>query len=159
MTTARFGVASRVASAITLQRLLFGLAMMLLGIIRSIIGVVMIVSPARLAATLGVDPVAAERTGWLSQMVGAREIGIGLGGLKAVRQGENVGLWCSAAALADSADVLAVASALRGRKVRRGPALLFIAFAAAGVLADVTVWRHMRDRAPGDRPSGAYGDT
>jgi hypothetical protein len=149
MTTTRSGVASRVASRFTLRRLVFGLAMMLLGIVRSIIGVVMIGCPSRLATTLGVEAAAAERTGWLSQMVGAREIGIGLGGLKAVRQGENVGLWCAAAALADSADALSVAAALRARQVRRGPALLFIAFAGAGVLADVTVWRHMRDRAAG----------
>ena len=142
------GIASRVGSRITLRRLVFGVAMMMLGVLRSVIGVVMIVSPSRLATTLGVDAATAERTGWLSQMVGAREIGIGLGGLKAVRQGENVGLWCAAAALADGADVLAVAAALQSRRVRRGPALLFIAFAGAGVLADVTVWRHMRADAP-----------
>jgi hypothetical protein len=140
------GIASRAVARITLRRVVFGIAMMLLGVLRSIIGVVMIVSPTRLATTLGVDAATAERTGWLSQMAGAREIGIGMGGLKAVRQGENVGLWCAAAALADGADVLAVAGALRSRRVRRGPALFFMAFAGAGVLADITVWRHMRAR-------------
>jgi hypothetical protein len=124
----------------------FVVAVALLGVFRSLIGLLMLVSPRRLVGSLTGDAAAAARTGWVSQMVGAREVAIGMGSLKAVREGDRVGLWCAAATVADLGDVLAVSAAVRDRRVRRWPGLLFVAFAAAGVVADVTVWRHLRGR-------------
>lgn len=129
-----------------MRSVVFAVAVALLGVFRTLIGMVMVASPQRLVASLTADSPAAGRTGWVSQMVGAREIAIGLGSLKAVREGDDVGLWCAAATLADAGDVLAVSAAIRDGRVRRWPGILFVTFAAAGVVADVTVWRHVRSR-------------
>ena len=127
----------------TARRVLIGLAVTWLGALRCLIGLVMLADPTRLARTLDVDHPPSGEPGWPAQMIGAREIAIGAGGLLAVRRREHVNLWCSAALLADATDVVAVATGIARHRVKRLAGGLFVAFAVAGVAADVTVIRHL----------------
>lgn len=98
-------------------------------------GAVMVVRPRLLAQVLGVDSASAARTAWLAQMLGAREVALGLGTLVALRSGPAPSgrTWIAAGALCDAADVLAVGAAVaRGRLSRPvGAAVVVSALGAA----------------------------
>lgn len=76
-------------------------------------GLVMVASPRSLPQRLGVDSAASSRTSWVVQMLGAREIALGLGTLAALRSGDRAAarLWLMAGVLSDAVDALAVGSA------------------------------------------------
>ena len=106
---------------------------------RTAVGAVMLVRPSVLPAGLGVDRVSAERTGWVVQMLGAREVALGAGAWVALRRGDAraARLWLAAGLLADAVDALAVAGAVGRGRVRTGPgtALVGVAATAAAVQA------------------------
>lgn len=81
-------------------------------------GVVMLVRPRLLPERLGVDSAAASRMSWAVQMLGAREVAIGLGTAAALRSGDRraARLWLLGAVLSDAVDAAAVGAAVaRGR--------------------------------------------
>jgi hypothetical protein len=104
---------------------------------RTGVGVVMLTRPALLPRGMGVDRVSAERTGWVVQMLGAREVALGAGTWLALRRPDSRGarLWIAAGVLSDAVDALAVAGALgRGRVgAVPGAGLVVVASTAAAV--------------------------
>ncbi len=81
-------------------------------------GAVMVLRPRALPERLGVDSAAATRMSWAVQMLGAREIALGVGTAVALRRGDVRGarLWVAAGVLSDAVDALAVGAAVaRGR--------------------------------------------
>jgi len=104
---------------------------------RTGVGVTMLVRPTLVPRVLGVDRLSAERTGWVVQMLGAREVALGAGAWIALRRGDDraTRLWLAAGLLSDAVDALAVAGALgRGRvDAVPGVGLAAVATTAAAV--------------------------
>jgi hypothetical protein len=99
-------------------------------------GALMVLRPRVLPQLMGVDSATATRMGWAVQMLGAREVALGLGTLAAVRRpdGPAARTWLAAGVLCDAMDVLTVGGALlRGRlRTSSGGAVLAV---AAGAVA------------------------
>ena len=106
-----------------------------LAIGRSGAGAVMVLRPRFLPQVLGVDSATATRMGWAVQMLGAREIALGIGTLAALRAADRPAsrVWLAAGVLADGVDVLATAGALARGRVRTGAGLSVLAVAASAV--------------------------
>ncbi|MCY7364480.1 MAG: hypothetical protein LH469_04080 [Frankiaceae bacterium] len=108
-----------------------------LALLRTGAGVVMVGRPRVLPQLMGVDSATATRVGWAVQMLGAREIAIGLGTLVALRRPGSAAArtWVAAGVLTDALDVLAVGGALARGRVRKssGAAVLTTATAAVGL--------------------------
>lgn len=85
---------------------------------RAGIGVSMVVRPRLVPGLLGVDSATSARMSWAMQMIGAREVALGLGSWAALRSADARGarLWLAASALSDGLDAVLVGTALlRGR--------------------------------------------
>ena len=103
---------------------------------RTAIGSVMLARPTLLTRSLGVDATTARRTAWLTQMLGARELALGLGAVAAGRGGaEAARLWVLAQAVSDTGDALALAVATGKGHVPRLRGLLVVATAAGAAAA------------------------
>lgn len=99
---------------------------------RTALGVCMLARPAALAALMGVDRQTSDRVGWVVQMLGAREVALGVGALTSRQEPRR---WLAAGLLSDAVDAVAVAAAVgRGQvRVPSGAALVAVAAVAAGV--------------------------
>lgn len=107
-----------------------------LGAGRVVLGAAFLARPTAFPRLMGVDSATAGRVAWQGQMIGAREVGLGVGLLTSLRG--NPAPWLLAGALADAADAVAFSGGARRGDVRRvGHALGAIAAATAayGVLA------------------------
>lgn len=106
-----------------------------LALLRTGAGVVMIGRPRLLPQLMGTDSATAARVGWAVQMLGAREIAMGLGTLVALRRpGSSAArTWVAAGVLADALDVLAVGAALARGRVRTSSGAAVVATASAAV--------------------------
>lgn len=105
----RSDLLGRAARAATPARLALG---------RTGAGAVMVARPRLMPETMGVDSASAAKTGWVVQMLGAREIALGLGTLASLRSrdGRATRTWLLAGVLSDGLDVLAVGGAVaKGR--------------------------------------------
>jgi hypothetical protein len=106
-------------------------------------GAAMTVRPSLLPATLGVDPVSAGRTAWAVQMLGARDLALGVGTLLSLRRGDARAsrLWLAAGLLSDAVDALAISRAMGRGSVDRaaGAAAVGVAVAAVAVEAAALV--------------------
>jgi hypothetical protein len=102
---------------------------------RTAVGVTMLTRPGLIPAALGVDAASSEQMSWAVQMLGAREVALGLGALLGRRQPR---LWHAAGLLSDAVDALAVSSAIGKGRVRTstGAGLVAIAVAASVVGAE-----------------------
>ena len=103
---------------------------------RAGIGAVMITRPRLLPGILGIDSATSARMGWSTQMLGVRELALGLGTFGALRSPDrrSARLWITAGMLCDAGDALAVGGALaKGRvaKVPAGAAMLSALMAVA----------------------------
>jgi hypothetical protein len=98
-------------------------------------GAVMVVRPRALPQLLGVDSATATRVGWAVQMLGARELALGLGTLAALRRPDRPAsrTWLAAGVLCDAVDVLAVGGALARGRVRKGSGGAVLAIALGAV--------------------------
>lgn len=112
-----------------------------LGILRCAFGLGMMLDPSRLARMLGTDRRTAADTGWLTRMVGAREIALGVGTLTDLRRGSDPAPWLVAQALADGGDALALLAALRRGRVGTAAGWTVVVFAAGGALGDLLLMR------------------
>ena len=101
---------------------------------RVLVGTSMLARPALLPRVLGVDAATAARVSWISVMLGAREVALGAGTLRALRRG-GVTPWVVGSALSDVADAFALGSATVRGHVR--PVLGALAAASAGGTAAV----------------------
>lgn len=111
-----------IAGLLSVERLSLG---------RAAAGVTMVTRPRQLPGLLGVDSAAAARMAWTTQMLGAREIALGLGAFVALRRQEPraARLWLLAGLLSDAVDAVAVGAAVAQGRVSKvtGPALVGIA--------------------------------
>jgi hypothetical protein len=103
--------------------------------VRTGIGVALLVRPELLARSLGVDSLTASRVGWVSRMVGVREVVLGLGGLRAVLRGRDVRDWVHAQATCDAVDAAAVALAVARGQVAAVSGTAWAALAAGSTAA------------------------
>jgi hypothetical protein len=111
-----------------------------LSIGRTAAGVSMITRPRMLATSLGVDSAAAARTAWVTQMLGAREVALGVGTLVARRGGDRraARLWLYAGLLSDAVDALAVGAAVARRQLSPVSGGAVVAVAGGAVYAQLT---------------------
>lgn len=102
-------------------------------------GTVMLVRPRALPRLLGVDTATSARLGWAVQMLGAREVALGLGTLTALRRGDHAAsrTWLAAGVLCDAVDVLAVGGALARGRLSRTSGAAVVAVAASAVALGV----------------------
>ena len=103
---------------------------------RAGVGAVMLVRPHLLPTLLGVDSATSARMGWAVQMLGARELALGLGTRVALRRGDGraARLWLASGLLSDAVDAVVLTAAVaRGRLSTRTGAL--VAVVAAGATA------------------------
>ena len=118
-----------------------------LGTLRCVIGAVMIADPPRLARLLGVDSLTARQTGWLTMMIGGREIALGVGSLRVLSRGASARSWYAAQAVTDGGDALALLTALRAGRVSTPIAAITAASAVGGAALNLAAMR-------ADRPDG-----
>ena len=83
-----------------------------LGAVRTGVGTVMLLAPHVLPQLLGVDAAARARTSWLVQMLGVRELALGIGVLAADRSG-GARPWAVASSACDLVDAVVVGAAVR----------------------------------------------
>lgn len=97
-------------------------------------GVVMLTRPRLMPQTMGVDSASAAQTAWVVQMLGAREIALGIGTLAALRSGDAraTRTWVAAGVVCDGLDALAVGAAVLSGRLSRpiGGAVVLTALAA-----------------------------
>lgn len=106
-----------------------------LALLRTGAGAVMVGRPRLLPQLMGTDSATAARVDWAVQMLGAREIAMGLGTLVALRRPGSAAArtWVAAGVLADALDVLAVGAALARGRVRKSSGAAVVATASAAV--------------------------
>lgn len=106
---------------------------------RAGVGGVMVLSPRTLTSALGVAPATAVDTSWAVQMLGAREIALGLGAYTALHRSDvrAARLWLAAGLLCDAIDAVVVAAAVGRGRVSAAPGAVVVATAttAAAVQA------------------------
>jgi hypothetical protein len=99
----------------------------------------MLLRPTTLGQLLGVRREQAEATGWAVQMLGAREVALGLGAWTSLRRGDAraTRLWLLAGLLSDALDAVVVAGAVGRGRVHTAPgaAAVVVATTAAVVQA------------------------
>jgi hypothetical protein len=126
--TSRLRVAA--AAALTPSHLSLG---------RAGVGTVMLARPTALGSLLGVDRDAAAATGFAVQMLGVREVALGVGAWTSLRRGDvrSSRLWLLAGLVSDAVDAVVVAGAVgRGRvHTAAGAAVVATATTAAAVQA------------------------
>ena len=89
-----------------------------LACVRTGVGTVMLLAPHVLPQVLGVDAAGRARTSWVVQMLGAREVALGAGVLRADGPG-SARAWAVAGSACDVVDALVVAAAVRRGDVSR----------------------------------------
>jgi hypothetical protein len=106
---------------------------------RAAAGVSMLTQPRMLPGLLGVDSAAAARMSWSTQMLGAREVALGLGTFVALRKGEPraARLWLMAGLLSDAVDALAVGAAVARGRVSKITGTAVVGIAAGAVYAQI----------------------
>jgi hypothetical protein len=101
---------------------------------RTLLGLTMLAAPRLLPTTLGTPAAVADRVTWVVQMLGAREVALGLGSAYAVRAGGDARAWLAAGLLCDAVDAVALAAAAGSGRVGRRPGLAVVAVAGAAVV-------------------------
>ena len=100
-------------------------------------GTAMTLRPSLVQAALGVDPVSAGRTAWAVQMLGARDLALGVGALVALRRGDARAsrLWLAAGLFSDAVDAFAISRAIGKGTVRpaAGSATVGVALTAVAI--------------------------
>jgi len=99
-------------------------------------GASMLVRPRTLPTMLGLDSASTARITWVVQLLGARDLALGLGAAKALRYDARAGrTWLAAGVLCDAVDALVLAAAAgRGRVSRPAAAVVVVAAAAAAAV-------------------------
>ena len=103
------------------------------------IGVTMITRPRTLPRLLGVDSATASRMAWSAQMLGAREVALGLGAFVALRRPDRraARLWLLAGLVSDAVDALAVGAAVAQGRVSKVTGTGLVAVAGGAVYAQL----------------------
>lgn len=98
-------------------------------------GASMLVRPRTLPQLLGVDSATSARVGWVVQMLGVRDLALGVGTLISLRGGERAATrtWLTMGVLCDAVDGLAISGAMLRGRVSKAGGLAAVAVAAAAV--------------------------
>jgi hypothetical protein len=112
----------------------------ILGAGRILIGAGLIFAPGGLARGLGIDPQSATASRWLTRIAGAREVGIGIGAIRAWHRQEDPSGWILAQAISDSTDVVAFGAAAVSGKVSAKRGVGMAAFAASGAVSEIVTF-------------------
>lgn len=105
---------------------------------RTAAGVTMLTQPALIPKLLGTPTESRESMAWAVQMLGAREIALGLGALAARKEKR---LWHAAGLLSDGVDAFAVASAVGKGRVRASTGVGLVVIAAVAALTGADALR------------------
>jgi hypothetical protein len=114
-------------------------------LLRTGAGVLMLARPQAVPDLLGADPDTSRSSGWVMQMLGAREVALGLGALAGL-SGPGRRTWLAAGLLSDGTDVLVLTAALAARRIGRTPAraVLTVGATAGAVVAACSQGRALR---------------
>ena len=106
-------------------------------------GVVMLVRPRLLPQTVGVDSASAAKTSWVVQMLGAREVALGLGTLVSLRScdARAARTWVAAGVLSDAVDVVAVGAAVATGRLSKAFGGVVVLTALGATLAGLRTLR------------------
>ncbi|MCW2679550.1 MAG: hypothetical protein JWM62_951 [Frankiales bacterium] len=102
-------------------------------------GALMVLRPRAVPQALGVDSATATRMAWAVQMLGARELALGIGTWTAMRNPDKAAsrLWVAGGVLSDGIDAMAVTAALLKGRVSKSSGLGLVAVAAGAVALGV----------------------
>lgn len=104
---------------------------------RTAAGASMVVRPKALPQLMGLDSATATRVGWSVQMLGIRDLALGLGTLVALRNPDPRAArsWLAMGVLCDAVDALAVTGAMVKGRVSKGSgaAVVAVALGAAAI--------------------------
>ena len=106
---------------------------------RAALGVSMLLRPALVPTLVGVDPQATAATRWVVQMLGAREVALGVGTLTQAGRA-----WTLAGVLCDTVDAAALVLAVRAGTVGRTGGGAVVAVASLAALGGLTGLRRPR---------------
>ncbi|MBC7374260.1 MAG: hypothetical protein H7323_09750 [Frankiales bacterium] len=103
----------------------------------------MLVRPRLMPQTMGVDSASAAKTSWVVQMLGAREVALGLGTLAALRacDGRAARTWIAAGVLSDAMDVVAVGAAVATGRLSKAVGGAVVLTALGATLAGLKALR------------------
>ena len=106
---------------------------------RAAIGVNMVTQPRMLGRFMGVDSAAAARMSWATQMLGARELALGLGTFVALRRQDTRAsrLWLMAGLISDGIDALALGTAVAQGRVSKLTGPVVVATSCGAVYAQL----------------------
>lgn len=104
---------------------------------RAGVGTVLLVRPTALGRLLGVDRPTVEPTAWVAQMLGVRELALGVGAWTALRRGDDRSsrLWLLAGLVSDAVDAVVLAGAVGRGRVAAAPGAAVIAVATTAAAA------------------------
>jgi hypothetical protein len=108
---------------------------------RVAVGAAVLARPEVLARGLRVDTATARRTAWLARMFAVRDLALGAGALHALTRGGRARPWLLLSALADAVDAVALAGAVRQRRVAAPPAVLAAGMAVSSVAVHLAAAR------------------
>jgi len=99
------------------------------------VGLALLLRPRLVPGLLGVDSATSTRISWVLQMLGAREVALGVGSVVAGRSGDrrSARTWLVAGLCCDAVDALVVASAVGRGRLRGAPGAAVVAVAAGAV--------------------------
>jgi peptide-methionine (R)-S-oxide reductase len=129
----------------------------LVAAIRCAIGIGALARPSSAVRASGVDRVTAERVAWLGQLVGARDLALGVGLLRALARREDTRDWVRAGVFADAVDALALGTAAARGAISPLAGAAAVAAAVSGVLAGVPIAVRRTRGARGDVMSDGGG--
>lgn len=101
---------------------------------RALIAASILAAPVPAARLLGLDSATARRVTWLSRMMAVRDGALGVGGLDALRRGNDARPWLLGGAASDAVDAVVIAGALSSGRLK-GVLPTAIAVGAAGLAA------------------------
>lgn len=109
-----------------------------LGVGRAAVGTALLLRPGLVPGLLGVEAATSAHVVWVLQMLGAREVALGLGSVAAARAGGRPALrpWLLAGLFSDAVDALTVGAAVGSGRVRRGSGAALVAVAATAVAVE-----------------------
>jgi hypothetical protein len=110
----------------------------LIGTGRVLLGGAFLAAPVASTRALGLDSATAKRVSFLARMMAARDVAIGAGTAAASCRGGRPGGWLLAGALADAADAVVIAGALKSGRAN-GPVAAGVAGGAVALAAVATV--------------------
>lgn len=106
-----------------------------LGVVRLGIGAGLVIRPEGMAEALGVHNPSEPGVRWLARLIGAREIGIGVGTLLSARNAPRP--WILAQGISDSSDAVAFSVLTAQGRISPVKGWGLAAFAASGAVSEV----------------------